>query len=40
VPRYVVVEDEPLPRLATGKLSKPAVRLKWQAAAADLPRVR
>ena len=40
VPRYVVVEDEPLPRLATGKLSKPAVRLKWQDAVAHLPRVR
>ena len=40
VPRYVVVEDEPLPRLATGKLSKPAVRLKWKEAAASLPRVR
>jgi fatty-acyl-CoA synthase len=40
VPRYVVVEDEPLPRLATGKLSKPAVRLKWKDAAASLPRVR
>ncbi len=40
VPRYVVVEDEPLPRLATGKLSKPAVRQKWKDAAASLPRVR
>lgn len=40
VPRYVVVEDEPLPRLATGKLSKPAVRLKYKEAAATLPRVR
>ena len=40
VPRYVVVEDEPLPRLATGKLSKPAVRQKWQDAVASLPRVR
>lgn len=40
VPRYVVVEDEPLPRLATGKLSKPAVRLKWKDAVASLPRVR
>lgn len=26
VPRYVVVSDEPLPRLATGKISKPALR--------------
>ena len=40
VPRYVVIEDEPLPRLATGKLSKPAVRSKWKDAAASLPRVR
>ena len=40
VPRYVVVEDEPLPRLATGKLSKPAVRQKWKDAVASLPRVR
>ena len=26
VPRYVVVRDEPLPRLATGKISKPELR--------------
>jgi fatty-acyl-CoA synthase len=40
VPRYVVVEDEPLPRLPTGKLSKPAVRAKYKEAFASLPRVR
>jgi len=40
VPRYVVVEGEPLPRLATGKLSKPAVRAKYKDQIADLPRVR
>jgi fatty-acyl-CoA synthase len=40
VPRYVVVEPEPLPRLATGKLSKPAVRAKYRDQIADLPRVR
>lgn len=40
VPRYVVVEAEPLPRLATGKLSKPAVRQKHRDAVADMQRVR
>jgi fatty-acyl-CoA synthase len=40
VPRYVVVEPEPLPRLATGKLSKPAVRARYKDQIADLPRVR
>jgi fatty-acyl-CoA synthase len=40
VPRYVALESEPLPRLATGKLSKPAMRLKYKDAAATLPRVR
>jgi fatty-acyl-CoA synthase len=40
VPRYVVVELEPLPKLATFKLSKPAVRAKYKDRTADLPRVR
>jgi fatty-acyl-CoA synthase len=40
VPRYVVVEPEPLPRLATGKLSKPAVRAKHQDRTSELERVR
>src|SRR5581483_1450400 len=26
VPRYVIVRDEPLPRLATGKIAKPELR--------------
>ncbi len=40
VPRYVVVETEPLPRLATNKLSKPAVRARYKDKIAELPRVR
>lgn len=40
VPRYVVFEPEPLPRLATGKLSKPALRQKYKDKVATLPRVR
>ena len=40
VPRYVVVESEPLPRLATGKLSKPALRQKYKDQVASLARVR
>lgn len=40
VPRYVVFEPEPLPRLATGKLAKPAIRQKYKEAVAELPRVR
>ncbi len=40
VPRYVVTEAEPLPRLATNKLSKPAVRAKYKDLVASLPRVR
>lgn len=32
VPRYVVVSDEPLPRLATGKISKPALRRLYPSA--------
>jgi fatty-acyl-CoA synthase len=40
VPRYVALEPEPLPRLATGKLSKPALRAKYAGAEARLPRVR
>jgi fatty-acyl-CoA synthase len=40
VPRYVAVEPDPLPRLATGKLSKPALRTKYADAASMLPRVR
>lgn len=40
VPRYVVIEREPMPRTATGKLSKPTVREKYKDAADTLPRVR
>lgn len=40
VPRFVVFSPEPLPRLATGKLSKPAVREKYANAHKVLERVR
>lgn len=40
VPRYVAFSAEPLPRLATGKLSKPAVREAYAGAHERLPRVR
>ena len=40
VPRYVAYSSVPLPRLATGKLSKPAVRQLYADAHLNLPRVR
>lgn len=40
VPRYVVLASDPLPRLPSGKISKPALREKYQNAAAHLPKVR
>jgi len=40
VPRYVAFSTEPLPRLATGKLSKPAVRQLYAGAHERLARVR
>lgn len=40
VPRYVIYSKEPLPRLATGKLSKPAVRETYANAHKELQRVR
>ncbi|MES0875335.1 class I adenylate-forming enzyme family protein [Sinimarinibacterium thermocellulolyticum] len=40
VPRYVEIEAEPLPRLATGKLAKPAIREKYLPKLASLKRVR
>lgn len=40
VPRYVAYSAEPLPRLATGKLSKPAIRETYAGAHERLPRVR
>ncbi|HEX7872325.1 MAG TPA: AMP-binding protein [Sphingobium sp.] len=40
VPRYVAYSPDPLPRLATGKLSKPAVRAAYAGVHETLPRVR
>ena len=40
VPRYIVFSAEPLPRLATGKLSKPAVRSLYAEAHETLQKVR
>lgn len=40
VPRYVAFSAEPLPRLATGKLSKPAVREIYAGAHEHMERVR
>lgn len=40
VPRYVVLEPEPLPRLASGKISKPQLRERHARTAASLPRLR
>lgn len=40
VPRYVAVREEPLPRLATQKISKPALREAYRDAHLTLPRVR
>jgi fatty-acyl-CoA synthase len=40
VPRYVAVRSEPLPRLATQKISKPALREEYRDAHLTLPRVR
>jgi fatty-acyl-CoA synthase len=40
VPRYLIIEPEPLPRLATQKISKPALRAKYKDAASQLERVR
>jgi len=40
VPRYLVVESEPLPRLATGKIAKPALRARFEPLIPELPRVR
>lgn len=40
VPRFVAWSDDPLPRLATGKLSKPAVRQRYADAHLTMPRVR
>lgn len=40
VPRYIVVEVEPLPRLPTGKIAKPALRARFAKLVPTLPRVR
>ena len=40
VPRYVAIEREPMPRTATGKLSKIPLREKYADASKVLPRVR
>ena len=40
VPRYVVIVDQPLPRLASGKLSKTALRREYADAHETLSRVR
>lgn len=40
VPRYVVIEDGPMPRTATGKLSKPSMREKHAGTVAQLQKVR
>lgn len=40
VPRYVAVRKEPLPRLATQKISKPVLRDEYRDAHLNLPRVR
>lgn len=40
VPRYVVVSGEPLPRLATGKIAKPALRSKYLPLVPTLVKVR
>jgi fatty-acyl-CoA synthase len=40
VPRYVVLEPASLPRLATGKIAKPALRERFGPLVPGLPRVR
>jgi fatty-acyl-CoA synthase len=40
VPRYIAFESEPLPRLATGKIAKPALREKYRNAHNELEKVR
>ncbi|MFC4313874.1 class I adenylate-forming enzyme family protein [Steroidobacter flavus] len=40
VPRYVAIEQEPLPRLPSGKVAKPLLRQKYQGAETWLPKVR
>lgn len=40
VPRYVVCDASPLPRLASGKISKPQLRQQYAHTVAELPRLR
>lgn len=40
VPRYVVVRDEPLPRLPSGKIAKPAIRTEYADLAVTHEKVR
>jgi acyl-CoA synthetase (AMP-forming)/AMP-acid ligase II len=40
VPRYVAVSEQPLPRLAMGKISKPELRQRYSASGNLPPRVR
>jgi fatty-acyl-CoA synthase len=40
VPRYVVIEPEPLPRLPSGKISKMALRSKYRDASGFLRKAR
>lgn len=40
VPRYVVIQREPLPRLATGKLNKRDLKCEYADAAQRLEKVR
>lgn len=40
VPRYVAIEAEPLPRMASGKISKVILRERYKDAAERLPKVR
>lgn len=40
VPRYIVCSNEPLPRLATGKIAKPLLREQYQVAHQTLQKVR
>ncbi|MFZ2178862.1 MAG: AMP-binding protein [Rhodococcus sp. (in: high G+C Gram-positive bacteria)] len=40
VPRYVVIRDEPLPRLPSGKLSKTAIRSEYQDVSERFDKVR
>ena len=40
VPRYIAIEPQPLPRLATGKLAKRELKDRYANAADTLPRVR